>query len=339
MKIYNSHEYIRQMAAECVPDMRYDGIMDFKTWQKQARQTLEQLLGLPLVPCDSQFTVTRMEKTDAYEQLDFEFQSEKGYYVPCSLLIPKGAQTPLPAFICLQGHSTGKHISIGKEQFESDRELIAGGRDFALQAIREGFCAVVLDQRYMGEAGRSLQGDPACLSDNEAMAALLMGRTALGERVWDIMRLIDVLIQNLQEYVDPEQIMCMGNSGGGTATFYASCMDSRIRLSMPSCSVCSFDDSIMAMSHCSCNFIPGIRRHFDMGDLGALIAPRKLVVVCGRQDPIFPYAGVQKSFSQIRQVYELLGASENCCLAEGAGGHQFYPDEAWPVVQKLLGGK
>lgn len=336
MKNYNSHEHIRRMAAECVPDMRYDFASDFSAWQVSARRKLEELLGLPFQSCKDDFSITGKKSGDGYEQIDFEFQSEEGYYVPCNMLVPQGAVLPRPTVICLQGHSTGKHISLGVKKFGGDEESIAGGRDFAVQAVKEGYCAIVLDQRYMGTAGQSKGGGPACWDDNAALSAILMGRTALGERVWDIMRLIDVASTWLKEYVDAENIMCMGNSGGGTATFYASCMDQRIKLSMPSCAVCTFDASIMAMHHCSCNFIPGIRRYFDMGDLGALIAPRKLVVVCGKEDPIFPYDGVQESFEQIKKVYDMLGKSEDCRLITGQGGHQFYSEDAWPVVRELL---
>ena len=127
----------------------------------------------------------------------------------------------------------------------------------------------------------------------------------------------------------------MGNSGGGTTAFYASCLDERIKLSMPSCSVCTFEDSIIAMRHCCCNYIPNIRKYFNMGDLGALVAPRRLVVVCGTDDPIFPLSGVEKSFETIKGAYYRLGVPENTVLVKGKGGHQFYPDDAWPVVHKL----
>lgn len=128
----------------------------------------------------------------------------------------------------------------------------------------------------------------------------------------------------------------MGNSGGGTATFYASCMDERIRFSMPSCAVCTYEASIMAMNHCPCNFIPNIRRYFNMGDLGGLIAPRPLVVVCGKEDPIFPLDGVVETFALIRDAYKQFDKEELCHLIKGEGGHQFYPDEAWPVLKQMI---
>lgn len=336
MKIYNSLEYVNEVLVKRAPAMRYDGSQPFALWQKEARKKLEELLGLPFEKCEDQFIITGQTECEGYRRIDFEFQSEENYFVPCNLLIPTSADKALPGVICLQGHSTGKHISIGETKFEDDESLIAGGRDFAVRAVKEGCCAIAMDQRYMGGAGQSETGSPACGSSNAGMATLLFGRTAIGERVWDIMRLIDVIYAHLTEYIDTEKLICMGNSGGGTATFYASCMDERIRYSMPSCAVCTYEASIMAMHHCPCNFIPGIRQFFNMGDLGSLIAPRPLVVVCGVEDPIFPIVGVEETFSLIQNGYAELGKEERCRLVKGAGGHQFYPDDAWPVMYELL---
>jgi len=337
MRIYNSLEYVNTVLVKKEPSMRYDGSIPFSQWQQTARKKLEELLGLPFKRCEDQFTITERFECEGYRRIDFEFQSEEGYFIPCNLLIPAFADKALPGVICLQGHSTGKHISIGEVKFENDEKVIAGGRDFAIRALKEGCCAIAMDQRYMGGAGQHVSGRPACGSSNASMASMLLGRTAIGERVWDIMRLIDVIHVHLTEYIDTEKLICMGNSGGGTATFYASCMDERIRYSMPSCAVCTYEASIMAMHHCPCNFIPGIRKYFNMGDLGCLIAPRPLVVVCGEKDPIFPIDGVEESFALIRQGYKELEKEEACYLVRGDGGHQFYPDDAWPIMHKLMG--
>lgn len=336
MKIYNSHEYIREKATNVIPSMRYDIKEDFFEWKMAAKEKLIELLRLPQELCEDMFCIVAEKSFDKYKRIDFEFQSEPGYFVSASFLIPKACTGKIPTVICIQGHSTGMHVSLGEEKYEEDKADIAGGRDFAIRAVAEGLCAVTIEQRYMGSAGHAEDGNPACLKNNEGMATLLLGRTAIGERVWDISRLIDVIIKHFPEYVDAGRIICLGNSGGGTATFYASCLDERIYMSVPSCSVCSFDDSIMAMWHCPCNFIPGIRKYFDMGDLGCLIAPRKLVVVCGIDDDIFPLSGVEKSFEIIKSVYEHIGKKDDCALVKGNGGHQFYPDDAWPIIHKYL---
>lgn len=333
-KIYKSLEYVHKITGE--PLMKFDGSEPLDVWQKKAKEKLVELLGLPTSKCDDMFEITETKKKEGYTQINFEFQSEEGYFVPCGLLVPDGITKPLPVVICLQGHSTGMQISLGECKFENDHKIIAGGRDFAVRAVKEGCCAIALDQRYMGAAGQTETGSPSCLKDNTAMATLLLGRTAIGERAWDVCRLIDVIESKLTEYIDTDRIVLMGNSGGGTATFYTSCIEDRLYMSVPSCAVCTFEDSIMAMYHCPCNFIPGIRKYFDMGDLGCLIAPKKLVVVCGKEDVIFPVDGVKKSFDIIKSAYASIGKEDICHLVIGDGGHQFYPDEAWPIMHSML---
>ena len=337
-KMHNSRDYINRLAKNIKPIMAYESGMSVEEWQKEARVKLEELLGLPLVKCPADFKIIKETVCADYTRYDFTFQSEPGYYVPCALLVPKNACGLLPVAICLQGHSTGMHISLGETKFSGDQETINGGRDFSLRAVKEGFCAIAMEQRYMGQCGPTGSGAPGCMgyTENASMGALLLGRTAIGERVWDVQRLIDVIESELTDYIDAGKIILMGNSGGGTVTFYASCMDERISLSMPSCAVCTYDDSIMAMNHCPCNFIPNIRKYFNMGDVGVLIVPRPFVLVCGETDPIFPLPGVKESFEIIKSAYEDLGKSKLCHIVIGNGGHQFYPDDAWPIAKTLL---
>lgn len=332
----NSLEYVQQLTKNTAPSMAYDENVDLRKWQEKAHEKLTELLGLPLQDCDIDFRILNEENCEKYKQISFEYQSEPGYYVPCTLLVPNGVDKPIAGVICLQGHSRGAHISLGIAKFPGDEDSIAGGRDFAVRAVEEGFCAIAMEQRYMGSKGQAEDGTPSCLRDNTAMAGLLIGRTAIGERVWDIHRLIDAIEAHLTQYIDTQKIICMGNSGGGTATFYASCFDERVSMSIPSCAVCTYDDSIMAMYHCPCNFIPNIRKYFNMGDLGCLIAPRPLIVVCGINDEIFPLHGVETSFEIIRKAYKKAGKEDLCHLVKGDGGHQFYPDDAWPIAKKMI---
>ena len=314
--------------------MRYDGNEPYKAWKSRAREKLSELLGFPFSPCEDQFQITEEKEYEAYQKIRFKFQSEESYFVPCCLLIPKGE--PRPLAICIQGHSTGMHISFGEEIYHDDAELIKGGRDFALQAVKEGYCALVLEQRYMGTCGSLDDGAPLCARRNASLPALLLGRTAIGERVWDIQRLLDVITRYFSDRIDMKRILCMGNSGGGTSAFYAACMDDRIKLAMPSCAVCEFEDSIIPLHHCSCNYIPSIRKYFEMGDLACLIADRALIIVCGVHDPDFPLTGVLRSYERAHSIFKINGR-ENCCvLIQGPEGHRFYPDLAWPIVKKLL---
>jgi hypothetical protein len=125
---------------------------------------------------------------------------------------------------------TVNHVSLSYMQrggYPAMADRVLASR-FAVRAVEEGFCSIALEQRYMGANGQTDSGDPACIKKNACMPSILIGRTAIGERVWDVHRLIDIIQKYLTEYIDKDQIICMGNSGGGTTTFYASCYDERI---------------------------------------------------------------------------------------------------------------
>ena len=318
------------------PALRYDGKGDFAAWQKMARERLVKLVGLDkITPAkDDAFTIESVTDCDTYTDYRIIFQSEENYFVPCNLWVPKGKEGKIPMVICLQGHSKGFHISLGKPIYPGDEITISGGdRDFAVQIVREGYCALAIEQRDFGECGGTEKG-PGC--QVPTMSALLFGRTTIGERVFDISRAIDVITKNF-DFVDADKIACMGNSGGGTATIYASALEERIKVSMPSCALCTYKDSIGAMSHCTCNFVPNIAIDFDMGDLCGLIAPRKLIAVSGAKDMIFPHDGVAECIEVAGMYYKAAGLDEGSyAWIEGPEGHRFYADLSWPTFHKFF---
>jgi len=305
-------------------------------WRKALKSKLSELLGRKPVKVKPNVKVEYEIDCGAFIDRRFVFSAEAGVEVPCHLLVPKEAPSPLPLMICLQGHSTGMHISLGRPKYEGDAESIAGGRDFALQAVREGFAALALEQRCFGERSDSRPKEARTVNSSchhASMCELLVGRTMLGLRVWDVSRAIDALGEF--EGLDMDRIACMGNSGGGTVSYYAACTDDRIKAVMPSCSVCTFKSSIGAVDHCQCNYIPGIMNYVEMGELAGLIAPKSLLVVAGRKDPIFPIAGVKECFASVQAIYKAEGHPANCRLVLGPDGHVFYPDLAWPAFHEL----
>ena len=306
---------------------------DFAAWQPRARAKLNELLGLPLESCDPNLRIDWQQDRGNHTEIRFLFASEPGVDVLCHLLLPK-TDHPVPLVICLQGHSTGMHISLGQPKFPGDEASISGGdRDFARQIIARGQAALAIEQRAFGERGGTPKG-PACYQP--AVQALLLGRTLLGERVWDISRAIDVIDAHFPA-VDSARIAIMGNSGGGTATIYAAALDDRIAAAMPSCAFCGYLPSIGAQYHCLCNYIPGIAQHFDMGDLAGLIAPRPLIVVNGKEDDIFPLSSALKQAEIARELYAASGTPDNFRHIVGPEGHRFYAAQGWPAFDELTG--
>jgi len=316
-------------------EMAWQG-QPFKPWQRQLRARLLKLMGrLPQERGPLNVEETEREETETYVRRKLVFTSEPHADVPVHLLVPRGAARRRPAMICLQGHSPGMHISIGVAKNDNEKELIAGDRDIAVQAVRSGFVALALEQRCFGERGETLQQQRAEHPCQDAvMHSLLLGRTVIGERTWDIMRAID-LLQTLPE-VDPRRIGCMGNSGGGTATFFAACLERRIKVAVVSCYFCTFAHSVMRIYHCADNYIPGILKVAEMGELAGLIAPRRLLIVAGRQDSIFPFEGVEKAFATAKEIFGAAGRPDNIKLVVGEGGHRFYAEPSWPIIKRWL---
>jgi pimeloyl-ACP methyl ester carboxylesterase len=163
---------------------------------------------------------------------------------------------------------------------------------------------------------------------------MMLGRTMVAERVYDVDRGIDYLATRRD--MDLSRLGVMGNSGGGSISTYAAALLPRLRAAMPSSAFCAYAGSIMSIYHCGDNYVPGIFLWAEMGDVLGLFAPRPVVVVAGRHDSIFPIEHVRKAFSQLKTIYRAAGAPGSCQLVVGDGGHRFYADDAWPVMQALL---
>ena len=243
-KTKNSHVHEYRIFKSIKPSMALADGENFADWQRKARAKLAELLGLPLEVCDGSLNVEWTEDREDHTEYRFTVETEPGYIVPCHLLIPKKAPRPLPLTVCLSGHCNGMHIALGVAKSEADEKSLKSWhhRAMAPRSLREGRAALVIEARSFGESS-ALGYGTSCTET--AKIAILSGRTLLGERVWDAMRVLDAVLDRFGE-INPDDILCTGNSGGGTATYYLACMDERITTAAPSCSVCSFESSIAA---------------------------------------------------------------------------------------------
>ncbi len=314
------------------PQSRWKGNEPFEVWQDRARKTLKTLLGFPYEKADPRFRVEWSRQGEGYSEIRFLFFSEPEVEVVGQLLIPESEESKIPLVICLQGHSKGMHISLGRPKYPGDEETISGGdRDFARQIIARGQAALALEQRGFGERGGTPDG-PACTQP--AVQALLMGKTLLGQRCHDISCAIDIILEKYP-VLDEKRIAVMGNSGGGTASIYAAALDTRISAAMPSCAFSGFLPSIGAQHHCLCNYIPGIMNEFDMGDLAGLIAPRPLVIVSGQGDQIFPIDSATEQAEIVKDCYQAAGAGPSFRHVIGSKGHRFYAELGWKAFDEV----
>jgi dienelactone hydrolase len=323
-----------RLTHETQPALAYDG-GPVDLWQGRLRAVLKELLGQwPEEACDlnARSVWRREHELGSIEKI--VFTAEPYADVPCYLCLPKG-KGPFPTFVCLQGHSGGNYNSIAVSQEDEETPIeVPGDRDFGLVCLRRGVAALCIEQRSFGERTEKVQEKRQDGCHEAAMHALMLGRTLAGERTYDVKRGIDYLATRPE--VDMTRLGCMGNSGGGTITSYAAAMLPELRYAMPSCSFCTFRDSIMAIHHCSDNYIPRVLKYAEMADILGLFAPRKMVVVAGEQDEIFPISGVREAFADLKRIYQAAGAAENCRLVVGPEGHRFYGDLAWEAMLEMM---
>ena len=318
------------------PKLSYAESVNYSEWRSEVRNKLCELTGLDKIAANATPLAVEIEKEemkDGYKQIRFSFESERGAIVPCYLLIPDTGKEKYPVAITLQGHSSGFHNSIAEPKPDENPSYALGRGAFAVQAVKRGFAALAIEQRGMGERRPNERHQKeAQMCEYTAHMALMLGRTILGERMWDVSKAIDALAEF--PVCDTEKVFITGNSGGGTMSFYAAAYDERIRFSAPSCAFCTYEDSIMNWYQCSCNFIPHAYEWFEMQDLACLIAPRPLIVISGKEDEIFPLYGVEKGYKTVESIYEKAGAPDNCQLIVTPKGHWWCEDLVWDTIDK-----
>lgn len=325
----------QHLMSRITPSMSYRR-GDVKTWQRKLRRKLRELTGeIPKgrVPLNVRSLWKRTHRLGSIRKI--AFTAEPHSDVLAYVCLPKNAEPPYTWVICLQGHSTGMHNSIGVDrEDETKRSRVAGDRDFALGCMARGLAALCIEQRSFGLRREQVQKQVAEHGCHDAtMHALMLGRTLIGERVFDVDRGIDYLAT--RDDVDMKRIGVMGNSGGGTISVFSAALLPRIRFAMPSCYFCTFRDSIMSICHCMDNYVPRLYLYAEMADVMGLFAPKPVVIVAGRLDPIFPVAAVRKAFRRLKGIYRAAGAADRCRLVVGGEGHRFYAGLAWP---KMLAG-
>jgi dienelactone hydrolase len=313
-------------------------------WQKTVRPALLQQIGfqnLPAVPFNPQL-IEEVDKGD-YVRQKILLSTAPDLLMPVYLLIPKAAARPLATVIAYHGHGYGVKDIVGLHKNGRERNQPFGyHKDFAVELVRKGFLVAAPEISCFGERQTDFtyldkelgQDVPNSTCTHTAVMAFHLGGSVVGLRVHDSLRLVDYL--QTRPDVDSGAIGAMGISGGGMATFFSTCVDPRICACVVSGYFCTFQDSILAMGHCLCNFIPGLARFGEMYDLAGLIAPRPMLVESADRDPIFPRFAVEKSIAMARQEYQVFQAADQLETDYFPGGHQISGARAYDFLKEKL---
>ncbi|PMQ01733.1 MAG: acetylxylan esterase [Dictyoglomus sp. NZ13-RE01] len=328
--LYHEQKRIYEFNAKSFEDWEY--------WRKNLREKLLELLGLPLEKVPLEGEVVEKKEFEDYIREKVIFNSTKNLSVIGYLLIPKNISKPLPAVIALHGHGYGKDDIVGIWEDGTERHVVDGyQKDFGISLVKKGFVTFAIEQLGFGER-RELEaikiGKHKSSCRKLAFWALLLGKTLLGFRVWDVMRSIDYL--GTREEVRRDAIGIMGISGGATTALFSSALDDRIKAVVISGYLNTFKDSILSISHCECNYVPNILKYAEMYDVASLIAPRPFLVEHGTKDDIFPISSTIYAIEKVREVYKFLKAEEKFDTDIFEGRHEISGRKSFDFLKREL---
>jgi hypothetical protein len=150
------------------------------------------------------------------------------------------------------------------------------------------------------------------------------GYTPAGMELLNGIRGLDLLTHRPE--VDPAKLGVTGISGGGAATWWIAAGDERVSVAAPVCGTATLFSHVHDLTidgHCDCMWWVNTRR-WDLADLGALIAPRALLIASADRDGIFTIESIRKVHAQLKRLYGSLGAGGNLELIETPGGHSYH---------------
>ena len=123
----------------------------------------------------------------------------------------------------------------------------------------------------------------------------LWSLNTMGLQLWDSIRAIDFL-QSLPD-VDPERIAVTGACGGATQTFLVSAVDPRVKVAAPVNMISAI------LQGGTCQSAPGLREGTFNVEIGALMAPRPLLMVSATGD--WTRNTPSEEFPAIQSIYRL----------------------------------
>ena len=268
-----------------------------------------EMLGLSPLPPRTPLaaTVTGVLERGDYVVEKIHFQSLPGAYVIGNLYRPAKPAGRLPAVLYLCGHTKGK----------VNPPYQANPRWFG----QHGYVALVLDPIQLGES----QGFHHGTYREERWDWPSRGYTPAGTEVWNAMRALDYL--ETRPDVDADRMGVTGLSGGGVISWCLGAADERVKVVVPVCQSGSIEHVVFDRAtdgHCDCAFWINYYR-WCWPDIGALIAPRSLLIASGSEDVLWRPYGYRDVAHRIRRQYAALGAGSHFDLVEDLTPHGYTP--------------
>ena len=297
------HTHIRTRARR-MPEKRIDDAFprsreEWLEHSKTLRRQLRSIFHFPEadVALDARTVGTLDRGEFVIEKVVYRVEADN--LATANLYVPKGLAGRVPAFVLPCGHGGSKSAPYNQ--------------CFGQMYAKAGCVVLVPDPIGEEERDEGCRLGPRGHRLNHRIdRCIALGASTIGKMVYDITRGVDYLVSRRE--VDPDRIGCAGHSLGGTVTEYATAVDSRIRVSLPTAWTCNFAEIV---GEPSCCWRPvGLLEVASDPELFALGAPHcASLVLAGGKDACPMHVSVfeRTTIAKAKRVYELFGRAD--CLA------------------------
>lgn len=227
------------------------------------------------------------------------FEPFPGFFTTGNLYRPRGKTGPFPGIVSPHGHW-------GRGRLEDIERGSIPGR--CINFAKQGYVIFAYDMIGYNDSGKQLEHRFGGAREG------LWGLSAMGLQLQNGIRVIDFL-QNLPD-VDKERIGCTGASGGGTQTFILTAVDERIKVSAPVNMI-----SATMQGGCLCENAPNLRLEASNLEIGALMAPRPLLLVSATGDWTVNTPTVE--YPAIRSIYAHFDAEDKIHQVQVDAEHNY----------------
>jgi len=251
------------------------------------------------------------------------YDSEPGIMIPALLFVPERAKSKKPAVLYVDGG--------GKSAATCDAE----------QLVKSGFVVLSIDARGFGETKvstdiNSNEFDRYFGDYDDAMTALLIGKTMVGMRARDISRGIDLLAARPE--VDRDKIYGFGKDAGAVPTLYVAALDERIQQVALEGMLVSYEYVVNHRIHRRVleSVVPAALKFYDLPDLVSIIAPRDVWIV-NAVDPLGHPLGlseVKRQYARAVEDFRIAGVANRLRIRD-----RKTDEEAAKVYREMIEGQ
>ncbi len=303
------------------PVLALDSLNQWEDIREAEYHKLVEMLSLVDVPLEGErpplnIKVTGTIRQDGYRIEKLYYESLPDLYVPANLYIPEG-EGPFPAILYVCGHSRTQ-----KANYQ------AHARRFA----QLGFVCLIFETIQWGEV-RGEHWGPYSLGKFHWYSR---GYNPGGVETWNGIRGLDLLEQHPK--VDAGNMGVTGISGGGAYSWYIAALDDRIKAAAPVCGTGTIEAHVHERTldgHCDC-MMPLNTYSRDVHDMGALFAPKPLLIASADRDGLFSIESVRESYGHMKNIYRLYGARDAIQLIETPGGHSYHEKSRTAIFSFFL---